>query len=116
MCKMLTGQPAVERELALIKVVARPEKRAEIISLANVFEANVADVSANTIIIQITSTSTRVDSLLELLRPFGLVEMVRTGLVAMMRGNQAGIRHTPGAGNGNGVHSPNSNGHKEEVS
>jgi acetolactate synthase-1/3 small subunit len=103
----VTGQPAVFRELALIKVAATPDHRTEIISLSNVFKAKVIDVGDESIIIQITASEDRVDSLIELLRPFGLVEIVRTGHVAMMRGLADGVRHTPGAGpmasgNGNG--------------
>lgn len=103
----VTGQPAVFRELALIKVAATPDQRTEIISLANVFKAKIIDVSDETIIMQVTASEDRVDSLIELLRPWGIVEIVRTGHVAMMRGLAHGVRHTPGAGpeasgNGNG--------------
>lgn len=103
----VTGQPAVFRELALIKVAAAADQRTEIISLSNVFKAKVIDVGDESIIIQITASEDRVDSLIELLRPWGLVEIVRTGHVAMMRGLAHGVRHTPGAGptasgNGNG--------------
>jgi acetolactate synthase I/III small subunit len=95
-----TGQPAVLRELALIKVAAGPEKRTQVISLADVFKAKVVDVSPDSLILQVTASEERVDSLIELLRPVGIVEMVRTGHVAMMRGANEGARHTPGAGLG----------------
>ncbi len=99
----VTNQPAVLRELALIKVSAPPERRGEIVNLAGIFAATIIDVAAECLILQITDTDDRVDSLVELLRPFGIVEMVRTGHVAMMRGRTEGVRHTPGAGmNGNG--------------
>ncbi len=103
----VTGQPAVIRELALIKIEAAAEQRTEIISLANVFKAKIIDVGAESLIMQITASEDRVDSLIELLRPWGIVEIVRTGHVAMMRGLAHGVRHTPGAGptavtNGNG--------------
>lgn len=94
----VTGQPAVLRELALIKVAATPERRTEIISLANVFKAKIVDVCPDTLILQITASEERVDSLIELLRPAGILEIVRTGHVAMMRGSADGVRHTPGAG------------------
>lgn len=100
----VTGQPAVFRELALIKVSASPEHRTEIISLANVFKAKIIDVGAETLIMQVSASEDRVDSLIELLRPWGVVEIVRTGHVAMMRGLAQGVRHTPGAG-------PEANGH-----
>ncbi len=101
----VTAQPTVLRELALIKVLASPDQRTEIISLANVFKAKIVDVCPDSLILQITATEERVNSLLELLRPWGIMEMVRTGHVAMMRGMTPGVRHTPGAGpgmNGNG--------------
>ena len=103
----VTGQPAVFRELALIKVEATPDQRTEIISLATVFKAKIIDVGNESIIMQVTASEDRVDSLIELLRPWGIVEIVRTGHVAMMRGLAHGVRHTPGAGpvasgNGNG--------------
>ncbi len=102
----VTEQPTVLRELAMIKVATTPDQRTEIISLANVFKAKIVDVGAESLIMQITATDDRVDSLVELLRPWGIVELVRTGHVAMMRGMAEGVRHTPGAGplnqNGNG--------------
>ncbi len=94
----VTGQTAVLRELALIKVQSPPERRAEIIALANVFQATILDVDHDTVIVQIAAGEDKVDSLIELLRPSGIVEIVRTGHVAMMRGRGSGIRHTPGAG------------------
>ena len=100
----VTDQPAVLRELALIKVAAQPESRTEIISLAGVFKAKIVDVGAETLVMQITATEDRIDSLIELLRPHGVLEIVRTGHVAMTRGMAHGVRHTPGAG-------PGSNGH-----
>jgi acetolactate synthase-1/3 small subunit len=93
-----TGQPAVLRELAMIKVAATPEQRTEIISLANVFKAKIVDVGTESLIMQIVASDDRVDSLVELLRPWGIMELVRTGHVAMMRGTAEGVRHTPGAG------------------
>ena len=93
----VTDQPAVFRELALIKVAAEPEKRTEIISLANVFKAKIVDVGAESLIMQITASEDRVDSLIELLRPHGIIEIVRTGHMAMMRGTAHGVRHTPGS-------------------
>ncbi len=94
----VTNQPAVLRELALIKVAAAPDKRSEVIGLADVFKAKVVDVGPESLILQITTYEERVDSLIELLRPHGIIEMVRTGHVAMMRGSTDGVRHTPGAG------------------
>jgi acetolactate synthase-1/3 small subunit len=96
----VTNQPSVTRDLALIKVKATPEKRAEIANLASIFRANIVDVAPDSVIVEITGTEDKIESLVELLRPSGIVEMVRTGQVAMMRGNASGIRYVPG-GNGN---------------
>ncbi|RME07614.1 MAG: acetolactate synthase small subunit [Anaerolineae bacterium] len=104
----VTNRPAVLRDLALIKVRAAPEKRAEIANLASIFRANIVDVAPDSVIVEITGTEDKIESLVELLRPMGILEMVRTGQVAMMRGDQPGARHTPGAGNnGNGYHKQN---------
>ena len=94
----VTNQPAVLRELALIKVAAAPEHRGEVLSLANIFRAQIIDVAPDCVIVQVTAGEDKVDSLVELLRPHGIIELVRTGHVAMMRGRNPGVRHTPGAG------------------
>ncbi len=99
----VTGQPAVTRDLALIKVKANLDQRAEIANLASIFRGRIVDVAAESVIVEITGTEDKIDSLTELLRPFGIIEMVRTGQVAMMRGSLAPVRHLPGAGS-NGHH------------
>ena len=86
----LTPECAIFRELALIKVNATPSTRTEVIQLAGVFRAQVVDVAPNTVTIEATGTEDKIDSLIELLRPFGLREMARTGPVAMLRGGPAG--------------------------
>ncbi len=96
----LTNQPAVSRDLALIKVQASPDKRSEVANLAAIFRGKIVDVADDTVIVEVTGTEDKIESLIELLRPQGILEMVRTGQVAMLRGNSSGIRHTPGA-NGN---------------
>ncbi len=98
----VTNQPSVTRDLALIKVRANPEQRAEVASLAGIFRAKIIDVAPDSVIVEIAGTEDKVESLVELLQPFGILEMVRTGVVAMLRGAATGVRHTPGA-NGNGV-------------
>ena len=94
----VTSQQAVLRELALIKVSATAEQRSEVISLAGVFRAKIVDVGPESLVLQISATEDRIDSLIELLRPRGILELVRTGHVAMMRGLSDGVRHTPGSG------------------
>jgi acetolactate synthase-1/3 small subunit len=97
----VTNMPTVARDLALIKVAATPEQRSEIANLAAIFRARIVDVCPDSVIVEITGTEDKIESLLELLSPLGIQEMVRTGKVAMLRGNTSGVRHTPGA-NGNG--------------
>lgn len=112
----VTNQPAVLRELALIKVRATPERRGEILSLAQIFGAQVVDVAAESLIVQISDIDGQVDSLIELLRPCGILEIVRTGHVAMMRGQGDGVRHTPGAGKRIGQNGHGTNGKWQVVS
>jgi acetolactate synthase-1/3 small subunit len=95
-----TNQPSVLRDLALIKVKAKPEQRAEVANLASIFRGKIVDVATDSVIVEITGTEDKIESLLELLRPIGVLEMVRTGQVAMMRGDASGVRYSPGA-NGN---------------
>lgn len=93
----LTDQPSVLRDLALIKVQASQDKRAEVANLASIFRGKIIDVAEDSVIVEITGTEDKIESLVELLKPLGIVEMVRTGQVAMVRGNSSGVRHTPGA-------------------
>ncbi len=87
----VTAQPAIVRDLALIKVEATPESRSHVLELANVFRARVIDVAHDSLTIEITGTEDKIDSLLEVLRPLGLIEVVRTGQVAMRRGTKATV-------------------------
>ncbi len=102
----VTNQPAVTRDLALIKVKSTPERRTEIANLANIFRAKIVDVAPDSVIVEITGTEDKIEGLVELLRPMEILEMVRTGQVAMLRGESPGIRHTPGA---NGHNKSNNN-------
>ena len=81
----VSDQETVIRELALIKVKAGPGTRTEIIELANVFRARVVDVGATSLTIEITGPESRVDSLIDLLQPYGIDELARTGRLAMVR-------------------------------
>jgi len=82
----ITNQPAIVRDLAMIKVAATHEARSHVLELASVFRARVVDVAPESLTIEITGTEDKIDGLLEVLRPFGLLEVVRTGQVAMRRG------------------------------
>ncbi len=82
----VTDKPAVRRELALIKVKADNKTRAEVMQLVDIYRASIVDVDMESLIIQIVGKEDQVDSLLRLLDSFGIEEMVRTGRVAMVRG------------------------------
>jgi len=82
----VTPDRAVYRELALIKVSATIETRSAIIQLVDIFHAQVLDVSAMSMTIEVTGEEEKVDSFISLLRPFGIKELARTGRVAMLRG------------------------------
>ncbi len=83
----VTHEPTVIRELALVKVNADSTNRAEILQLVDIYRASIVDVAMDSLVIQITGPEDRVNSLLSLLENFGIKEMVRTGRVAMVRGN-----------------------------
>jgi acetolactate synthase-1/3 small subunit len=90
----ITDDDAVIRELALIRVHAISSSRAEIKQLVDIFRAQIIDVAHDSMTIEITGTEDKVDSLVEILRPFGIKELTRTGRVAMVRGAlQGGGRH-----------------------
>jgi len=78
----------VEIELVLIKVNADSKTRGEIVEIVNVFRANIVDVAKKTLIIEITGSSQKVKALQDLLRPFGILELVRTGKIACTRGSK----------------------------
>lgn len=82
----LSGQPMVSRDLALIKINTPAERRGEIMQLVEVFRARIVDVGNDSMIVEITGAGDKIDGLVEVLRPFGILEMVRTGVVAMGRG------------------------------
>jgi acetolactate synthase-1/3 small subunit len=82
----VTLAAAVVRDLAMIKVSATAQTRSQIMQLADVFRARVVDVAPDSLVIEITGTEDKVDGLLEMLRPYGVLEMARTGRVAMVRG------------------------------
>lgn len=80
--------PAVERELALIKVNATPRSRGEIMQIVEVFRGRIIDMSDKTFVIEVTGSVEKVDKIAELLGTYGIREMVRTGVIAMARGTR----------------------------
>ena len=82
----ITSAPSISRDLALIKVAATGEARTHVMQLVDVYRARVVDVSPDSLVVETTGTEDKIDSLVEVLRPFGIVEIVRTGRIAMVRG------------------------------
>jgi len=83
----LTDEDIVVRELALIKVKAQAGSRSEIIQIVDIFRADIVDVSQDSLTIEITGTEDKINSFLDLIRPFGIKELARTGRIAMTRGS-----------------------------
>ncbi len=82
----LSGRNYVERDLMLIKVSASAAKRGEILEVTDVFRGNVVDISPRHVMIEISGPEEKIEAFIELMRPYGIREMVRTGRVAMLRG------------------------------
>jgi acetolactate synthase I/III small subunit len=97
----ITAAPSIARDLALIKVAATGDARTHVMQLVDVYRARIIDVSPESLVIETTGTEDKIDSLLEVLRPYGVIEMVRTGRVAMARGSgpvdRAAARSGPAA-------------------
>jgi len=85
----ITQVPAIYRELAMVKVTATTETRTHIMQLVDVFRARVVDVAPDSVVIEITGTEDKIQGLLEMLRPYGILELVRTGRVGMVRGKRS---------------------------
>ena len=84
--KELKSENSISRELLLIKVANSPDTREEIRSAADAFEAKIVDYTKDTIILQMTGESSRIDAFINLLRDFGILEICRTGIVSLERG------------------------------
>jgi acetolactate synthase-1/3 small subunit len=93
----ITAVPSLSRDLALIKVAAIGDARTQVMQLAEVYRARIVDVCPESLVIETTGTEDKIDSLLEVLRPFGVIEMVRTGRVSMARGAAATRVVSPGS-------------------
>src|SRR3989304_4442799 len=88
----LSEEAPVERGRLLIRVNAEPAARAEILRVGDIFRAKVVDVTATTYTLEVTGEETKIDAIIELLRPFGIQELVRTGKVAIARGPKTRLR------------------------
>lgn len=82
----ISDDDTVARELALIRVRANVQSRSEIMQIVDIFRANIVDVATDSLIIEVTGDEDKVDSLQNLLRSFGVLEVMRTGTIAMSRG------------------------------
>lgn len=78
----------IERDLAMVKVTVEPARRGEVIEIVNLFRAKVVDVAPDSIIVELAGTEDKIEAFLELMRPYGIPEMARTGVIAMARGMQ----------------------------
>lgn len=83
-----TDTAHVERELVLIKVAVDERSRGEIVNIVDIFRGKIVDVSRRSYVIEVTGTEDKIDALIELLKPIGIKEIVRTGRVAMFRGTR----------------------------
>ncbi len=88
----ITGDNMTVRELALIKVRATSATRSEIIEIADIFRANIVDVASDSLTIEVTGDEDKVDSMLKLIRGFGIREIARTGRIAMVRGSTGSLQ------------------------
>ena len=99
----VTAEAAVYRELAMIRVTATAAQRSHIMDLVDVFRAKVVDVSPDSMVIEITGTEDKIEGLLHVLEGYGVLEMVRTGRVAMRRGSKAANGASAGADSADGA-------------
>ncbi len=85
----LSTNPMVRRDLAMIKVSATADNRAEIMQMVEVFRAHIVDATSSSLIVEITGDEEKINGFIEVMRPQGIIEMVRTGAVAMARGSNS---------------------------
>ena len=81
----LTGIAHVERELVMVRVKAKGKKRSEVIEIANIFRAKVVDLSPDSIVVEATGSAGKVKAFVDMMHPFGIEELVRTGKIAIGR-------------------------------
>ncbi|AGA69940.1 acetolactate synthase, small subunit [Desulfitobacterium dichloroeliminans LMG P-21439] len=82
----LTETDSIQRELAMIKVKASSETRSDIVDIVDIFRAKIVDVNRETMVIELTGEETKIDALCEVLKDYGIIEIVRTGKIALSRG------------------------------
>ncbi len=100
----VTELPEISRDLALVKVQVNSQTRGEVVQLCDIFRAHIVDATPEAVIVEITGGEDKITSMIELLRPIGILEMVRTGIVTMTRGDHilSPNGYQPRGANGNG--------------
>jgi len=88
----ITGLRNVAHELVLLRMHAPPGERTELLNMVNIFRGRVVDVAASTLIAEVTGSSEKIDNFIDLMRPYGIKEMARSGAVALVRGDQTRLR------------------------
>jgi acetolactate synthase-1/3 small subunit len=86
--RQLEKNTSISRELSLIKVAANEKNRSEIIQIVEIFRAKIVDVARTTVVIELSGAPEKIEALIDLIRPFGIKEIVRTGTIALDRGNK----------------------------
>ena len=95
-----SGTAYIERDMALVTVSVTADKRSEVVDIVDLFRGKVVDVSPESVMVELAGTEDKIESMIELLRPIGIMEVVRTGKIAMTRGVHDGVRRVAGT-NGN---------------
>jgi acetolactate synthase-1/3 small subunit len=95
--QQLGERPMVVRDLVLVRVATAPEVRSEVLQLAQVFRAAVVDIADDSLVIECTGSLGKIDALVDSMRPFGILELGRTGAVAMARGTRTSTSNRPAA-------------------
>jgi acetolactate synthase I/III small subunit len=91
----LGDHESVRRELALIKVKADQTTRVHVMEVANIFRGRIVDVCPESLTLEVTGDQEKIDGMLEMLKPYSLIEIVRTGIIALERGNGSLTSTTP---------------------
>ena len=87
--KTLSPADTISRELMLVKVAAGANERGEIMNIVRIMEAKICDISRTTMTLEVSDTTERLETMLELLRPYGLREVIRTGTIATQKGSDS---------------------------
>jgi acetolactate synthase-1/3 small subunit len=82
------GTAYIERDMALISIGVGPDKRGEVIEIVNLFRGKVVDIAKSSLVVELAGTEQKIEALVELLAPYGIKELARTGVIAMARGTQ----------------------------